>query len=53
MKYYKFNLSKLRKGDIILVRDNSELSKRIREKSQSDYSHAMLYVGTLVQLNIK
>lgn len=46
MKYYKFDISKLQKGDIILIRDNSELSKRIREKSQSNYSHAMLYVGT-------
>lgn len=45
MQYYKFDISKLQKGDIILMRDSSTLSKRICEKSQSEYSHAMLYVG--------
>lgn len=45
MKYI-YNLAKLNPGDIILVRyPNDELSQKIMETTQSEYSHAMLYVG--------
>lgn len=43
---YIYDLTKLEIGDIILKRDNSDVSKRVREATNSKYSHAMLYVGS-------
>lgn len=43
---YIYDLTKLKIGDIILKRDNSDVSKRVREATNSKYSHAMLYVGS-------
>lgn len=42
---YMIDPSKLNKGDIILIRSDSDKSKLIRRMSDSNYSHAMLYVG--------
>lgn len=42
---YKFDLDKLIPGDIILARYDDSVSLRIREESNSQFSHAMLYVG--------
>jgi hypothetical protein len=39
------NYSILQKGDILLVRHDDRQSEVIRRLSNSDYSHAMLYVG--------
>lgn len=44
-KSYILDLNVLRHGDIILKRSSNDLSKKIREWTHSDYSHAMLYVG--------
>lgn len=43
---YVLNIHDLKPGDIILVRDDSELSVQVQEATSSEYSHAMLYVGT-------
>lgn len=41
---YKLDISRLDKGDIILIRDlNNALSRRVMETTSSNYSHAMLY----------
>lgn len=46
MVKYIYNMSKLLPGDIILTRDpNCELSRRVMESTNSDYSHAMIYVS--------
>lgn len=43
---YIYNLSLLLPGDIILTRDhNDPLSNRVMEATNSEFSHAMLYVG--------
>ena len=42
---YIVDLSKLLPGDIILERDDGELSKIVRKLSKSLYSHALLYTG--------
>lgn len=43
---YIFDLAQLKLGDIILIRfPNDEVSNLIRDISQSNYSHAMIYVG--------
>lgn len=46
MVKYIYDMSKLLPGDIILTRDpNCELSRRVMDSTNSDYSHAMLYVS--------
>lgn len=46
MVKYIYDISRLQYGDIILVRfPGNELSERVMESTQSEYSHAMLYVG--------
>ncbi len=40
---YKLDVSKLKPGDIILVGYNDDSSKRIQNRTNSQYSHAMLY----------
>jgi hypothetical protein len=40
---YIINTDTLKKGDIILIKDESPESRRIRRASHSDYHHAMLY----------
>ncbi len=45
MDKYVLNINQLQKGDILLKRDDSRESKLIREYTNSEYSHAMLYVG--------
>ena len=46
MAKFIYDMSRLIPGDIILARfPNNELGNRIREVTQSDFSHAMLYVG--------
>ena len=49
------DLSKLQKGDIILQRFPNEASRGIREKTGSEYSHAMLYMGnsSILHANLK
>lgn len=42
---YLLDADKLEVGDIILVRSSSRLSQLIRKVTQSQYSHAILYVG--------
>lgn len=42
---YIVDLSKLLPGDIILERDDRDLSKLVRKLSKSQYSHALLYTG--------
>ncbi len=42
---YILNIDKLLPGDILLYRDNSELSIDIRKSAASNYSHAILYLG--------
>ena len=42
---YIIDLQKIKTGDIILSRSYSEESRRIRENSKSNYSHAIFYVG--------
>ena len=42
---YIFDLSKLKRGDIILEKADNETSKLVRKLSHSTYSHAILYVG--------
>lgn len=45
MVKYIYDMTKLQYGDIILVRfPGDSLSDRVRESTNSDYSHAMLYV---------
>lgn len=44
---YLLNWQKLRKGDILLSRSDTDSSRQIRERTRSQYSHAMLYIGTL------
>lgn len=42
---YIYDMPKLMPGDIILTRDpNSELSRRVMRSTNSDFSHAMIYV---------
>jgi cell wall-associated NlpC family hydrolase len=43
MSAYILDVNVLQKGDIILIRDDSNESKRIREASKSEYHHAMIY----------
>lgn len=40
-----FDLDKLKRGDIILEKDDKQTSKLVRKFSHSTYSHAILYVG--------
>ena len=40
---YKLNIGKLMAGDIILVGYNDPDSRKIQRRTESDYSHAMLY----------
>jgi hypothetical protein len=42
---YKINPDKLEFGDIILIKSDDDLSRRVRHESNSQFSHAMLYVG--------
>ena len=42
---YKIDINKLEDGDIFLTRSNDRESELIRKISNSDYSHAILYVG--------
>lgn len=42
---YVINFEKLEIGDIILIRSNSRISQLVRQRTQSQYSHAILYVG--------
>ncbi|WP_179007423.1 YiiX/YebB-like N1pC/P60 family cysteine hydrolase [Winogradskyella forsetii] len=42
---YIINFSKLRVGDILLTRKHDRECKLIRKLTNSDYSHAILYVG--------
>lgn len=45
MVNYIYDMTKLLPGDIILTRDpNNQLSRRVMESTNSDYSHAMIYV---------
>lgn len=45
MVKYIYDMTKLLPGDIILTRDpNNQLSRRVMESTNSDYSHAMIYV---------
>lgn len=45
MVKYIYDMSKLLPGDVILTRDpDSELSRRVMKATNSDYSHAMIYV---------
>lgn len=41
---YILNINILQAGDIILMRSNSDISRRVREQSNSQFSHAMLSV---------
>lgn len=47
MKYI-LKYSDLRRGDIIIDREDSEESRKIRRFTRSDYSHARLYVNNSV-----
>ncbi|MFC5271396.1 YiiX/YebB-like N1pC/P60 family cysteine hydrolase [Adhaeribacter terreus] len=38
-------IDKLKVGDIILIRSNSRISEMVRRLTNSQYSHAILYVG--------
>lgn len=42
---YKLIKDLLIYGDIILIKSDSRLSRKIRDKSNSEFSHAMLYMG--------
>lgn len=42
---YKIIKDSLIYGDIILIKSDSRLSRKIRDKSNSEFSHAMLYMG--------
>ena len=42
---YIFDLSKLKRGDVILERADDETSEMVRRLSHSTFSHAILYVG--------
>lgn len=42
---YLLDIDKLEAGDIILTRSNSDISQLVRRLTQSEYSHAILYVG--------
>lgn len=42
---YIFDLNKLKKGDIILEKDDDQTSELVRKLSHSTFSHAILYVG--------
>jgi hypothetical protein len=42
---YIINTSRIQTGDILLSRYDNELSLRIRETTNSQYSHAFIYVG--------
>lgn len=42
---YKIIKESLIYGDIILIKSDSRLSRKIRDKSNSEFSHAMLYMG--------
>jgi hypothetical protein len=39
------NEKKIKKGDIILTRNDSKISQLIREIAKSEFSHAILYLG--------
>ena len=43
--YYYIDSSKLKIGDIILTRGDSYISKYVRKKLNSEYSHSSIYVG--------
>ena len=45
MAQYVYDISKLNPGDILLERYDDKLSKFIMDKSNSDFSHAILYDG--------
>lgn len=42
---YVFEIDELKIGDIILIRSNSRISEMVRRHTNSQYSHAILYVG--------
>ena len=42
---YIFDLNKLKKGDIILEKNDDQISELVRKLSHSTFSHAILYVG--------
>lgn len=42
---YVLDIEKLQEGDIILTRSNDRESLLIRQRSKSNYSHAILYMG--------
>lgn len=43
---YIIPISELEKGDILLTSENSATSKVVRKSTGSDFSHAILYVGS-------
>lgn len=43
---YIIPISELDKGDILLTSENSATSKAVRKSTGSDFSHAILYVGS-------
>lgn len=43
---YIIPISELEKGDILLTSENSATSKAVRKSTGSDFSHAILYVGS-------
>ena len=43
---YLIPIEELRKGDILLTSENSTTSKVVRKATKSDFSHAILYVGS-------
>lgn len=45
---YKLDISRLKAGDIILAGYNDKLSEDIRKRTNSLYSHAMLYCGNTI-----
>lgn len=42
---YLIDFEKLEIGDVILIRSNTRISQLVRQLTQSQYSHAILYVG--------
>lgn len=48
MAKYILKYSDLQRGDIIIDREDSDESRKIRKFTHSDYSHARLYVNASV-----
>tara|TARA_R110001606_G_scaffold170820_1_gene316372 strand:+ start:912 stop:1886 length:975 start_codon:yes stop_codon:yes gene_type:complete len=43
---YLIPIEELKKGDILLTSENSATSKVVRKSTKSDFSHAIIYVGS-------